>query len=98
MEFRFADSDLSRLESDAEFNAGFSRQIVRAYRKVLQVIRAAPDERDFYRMKSLHYEKLQGKRQHQRSMRLTGQWRLILEVEVTEEGRRLVVMGIEDYH
>lgn len=63
----------------------------------MQWIRAAPDERDFYRMKSLHYEKLKGKRSHQRSMRLNDQYRLILEIEEIK-GRTLVVISIEDYH
>jgi proteic killer suppression protein len=45
----------------------------------MQYIRAASDERDFYALKSLHYEKLHGKRSHQRSMRLNDQFRLILQ-------------------
>lgn len=60
-------------------------------------IRAAVDEREFYRMKSLHYEKLKGTRSHQRSMRLNDQFRLILEIEV-RQNRTVVVISIEDYH
>lgn len=64
----------------------------------MQIIRAAADEREFYNMKSLHYEKLRGNRAHQRSMRLNQQWRLILEFETAATGKIVVVMKIEDYH
>ena len=80
MEVEFADDDLDRLEIDLQFTAGFEREVVRGFRKVMQVIRDAPDERDFYALKSLHFEKLQGSRSHQRSMRLNKKWRLIVEL------------------
>jgi toxin HigB-1 len=95
---RFADRELERLEREAGFAAGFSRELVRAFRMKMQLIRGAPDERDFRAMKSLHFEKLKGKRQHQHSMRLNDQWRLILELERTEDGKVVVVIRIEDYH
>ena len=98
MDVRFADENLDRLETDAEFNAGFDRAIVRKFRKVMQLIRAAPDERTFYQMKSLHYKKLKGKRSHHRSMRLNEQWRLILELKEQEDGKIVVIVSIEDYH
>jgi proteic killer suppression protein len=98
MDVEFADDALDRLESDLGFNAGFSREIVRSFRKLMQVIRAAPDERTFYSLKSLHFEKLKGKRDHQRSMRLNSQWRLIIEFKASESGKIVVVVSIEDYH
>ncbi len=76
MEIRFKEQKLDRLETDGTFDAGFSREIVRAYRKCLQIIRSAPDERVFYQLKSLHFEKLKGNRSHQHSMRLNKQWRM----------------------
>ena len=48
-------------------------------------------------MKSLHYEKLKGRRAHQRSMRLNDQFRLILEIEIVND-RTIVVVSVEDYH
>ncbi len=98
MDVRFADDNLDRLETDLAFNAGFDTAIVRKFRKAMQLIRAAPDERTFHRLKSLHYEKLKGKRAHQRSMRLNSQWRLILEIEKQQAGKLVVVVSIEDYH
>ncbi len=98
MEVEFADPDLDRLETDPKFNAGFSREIVRAYRKLMQVIRNAPDERVFYGMKALRFEKLKGPRDHQRSMRLNNQWRLIIELRPSSPKNVVVLIAIEDYH
>ena len=44
MEVEFDDEDLDRLETDPNFTAGFAQEIVRAYRKKMQQIRAARDE------------------------------------------------------
>lgn len=52
----------------------------------------------FYALKALHYEKLKGNRSHQHSMRLTKQWRLILEIKQAEAGKIIIVVSIEDYH
>ena len=80
MDVEFDDHDLDRLETDANFTAGFSQEVVRAYRKKMQQIRAFRDERDFMALKSLHYEKLKGNREGRHSIRLNLQWRLVLEI------------------
>lgn len=99
MEVVFASKDLDRLETDEAFSGGFPDAVVKMYRMRLQAIRAAPDERVFYAMRSWHYEKLQGKRRHQRSMRLNAQWRLVLEIEDGPDGNKQVrIVAIEDYH
>ena len=98
MEVEFEDPDLDRLEIDPTFDGGHSGAIVKAYRKRLQAIRAAPDERDFYALKGLHFERLQGARSHQHSMRLNLQWRLILELRGKGSEKIVHVMEIEDYH
>jgi len=64
----------------------------------MQSIRAALDERDFYAQKSPHFEKLQGKRDHQRSMRINDQWRLIVEIMGEPPNKKVWIIGIEDYH
>jgi toxin HigB-1 len=98
MEVEFADDDLDRLETEREFTAGFGREVVRGFRKVMQAIRAAPDERDLYRLRELHFEKLEGSRSHQRSVRINLQWRLILEIVGTAPNKKIRVVCIEDYH
>lgn len=98
MDITFADDDLDRLETDPSFDMGLAEGVVRAYRKRLQIIRSAADERDFYALKSLHFEKLKGKRQHQHSIRLNGQFRLVLELDRGKGSKRVTIVGVEDYH
>jgi proteic killer suppression protein len=64
----------------------------------MQTIRSAPDERDLYALKSLHFEKLKGQRSHQHSIRLNDQWRLILEFKGKAPNKTIVIVAIEDYH
>ncbi len=96
MDVDHRDKDLGRMEADLAFNGGRSREIAQVFRRRMAFIRAAKDERDFYAMKSLHFEKLKGDRAHQRSIRLKDQWRLILEI--IDDPKTIVVCGIEDYH
>lgn len=98
MDFRFDDDDLERLYTDRNFTLGFPPAIVKAFRKLMQAIRAAPDERTFYGMKSLHFEKLKGARKHQHSMKLNDQWRLVMEFEGRGPDKVVAIKSIEDYH
>ena len=98
MEVIFKNERLDKLEADADFDGGYQPSIVKAFRKRLQQIRAAVDERDFYNLKSLRFEKLRGNRQHQYSMRLNDQWRLILQIEGEDNRKIVIVVDIEDYH
>ena len=98
MEVRFGTNPLQRLETDPDFDGGYAESIVKAYRRRIAFIRAAPDERDFYKMNSLNFERLKGNREHQYSMRLNDQWRLILEFAGKGSEKAVVVIGIEDYH
>ena len=61
-------------------------------------IRAADNENDLRAMKSLHFEKLKGKRQHEYSMRVNKQFRLIFQIEKVDRRNQLVITDLEDYH
>lgn len=98
MEFDFKDPKLERLYTDSAFTGGYPAAIVRLFRMRVQIIDAAPDERDFYALKSLHFEQLKGDRAGQYSMRLNKQWRLILEFKKSPKKKTVVVIRIEDYH
>jgi proteic killer suppression protein len=98
MEVQFKNDDLDKLETDANFNAGHSQDVVFKFRQRMQFIRSASDERDFYGMRSLHFEKLRGNRSHQHSMRLNKQWRLIIELDKEIKPTTVIIIGIEDYH
>jgi proteic killer suppression protein len=97
MDVRFQDGSLDSLEVKPG-DGGYPAGVARAFRKRLAMIRAATDERDFYALKSLHYEKLKGPRKHQRSMRLNDQQRLVIEAQGDAPNSVVVVVGIEDYH
>lgn len=98
MRVRHADRNLERLEAVAAHDGGHAQNIVRAFRKRMQLIRAVQSEQDLRALKSLHFEKLKGGRSHQHSIRLKQQWRLILEFEGAAPNKVAVVVSIEDYH
>ena len=98
MDVLFRDEAYRSLETDPKFTGGHSAAIVKAYRNRMNFIRQAPDERELYAWKSLRFEKLQGHRAHQHSLRLNDQWRLIIELDGTSPNKKVVIVGIEDYH
>lgn len=98
MEVEFDGDDLDRLETDAQYTAGYSQEVVRAFRKRMQQIRAFRDERDFLAVRSLNFEKLKGNREGQHSVRLNLQWRLILEIRGDHPCKVIGIIEIVDYH
>ena len=98
MEIRFKEASLKRLYFDPGFVSNYPSSVIKAFRKRVQLIVAAQDERAFYALKSLHFERLKGKRDHQYSMRLNQQWRLVVEFEGRAPDKIVVVISIEDYH
>ena len=98
MHVEFDRADLDRLEIDSEYTAGYSQEIVRAFRKRMQQIRAFKDEREFHNVRSLNFEKLKGNRYGQYSVRLNLQWRLILELRGDHPCKVVGIIEIVDYH
>lgn len=98
MQVQFDDAALEDLETNPKAGADRPQAVVRGFRKAMQAIRAAADERDLYQLKGLRCEKLKGDRQHQHSLRLNDQWRLIIEVRGTAPLKIIGVIEIVDYH
>jgi proteic killer suppression protein len=99
MQIIFANGDLDRLEIDRSYTSNFSQALVKAYHSRINIIRQANDERDFYALKSLHFEKLEGKRKHQYSMRLNEKYRLIIElIESNPKCKVVKIVEITNYH
>ena len=99
VEIIFAAEDLGRLEVDGSFTAELDQTLVKAYRNKINIIRQAVDERLFYAIKSLHFERLEGKRKHQHSIRLNNKYRLIVElVERKPKNKAVRIVEITDYH
>ncbi len=96
MEVEFDDKNLARVEKDPRCTVGHGNAVDRGFRKLMRVIRAAVDERDFYALKSLHFEKLEGS-DTVRSMRINRQWRLVVELR-GRAPKKMRVIGVRDYH
>lgn len=97
MDVEFEDDDLKDMYTNPKYKGRVAHAIVKSFRKRIQFIVAAPDERDLYVWKALHFEKLEG-RGEQRSIRLNKQWRLIVELVGEGPTKKLRVIAIEDYH
>jgi toxin HigB-1 len=99
MEVEFEDEDLRHLYEDATFRLkGIGPDLAKAFRKVVGLVVSAQDERDLRAMRSLRFEKLEGKRQGQCSLRLNQQWRLIVRIVDQKNGNLVMVIDIVDYH
>lgn len=98
MNFRFEDDHLEKLYTQPGYMHGLPLAAVAAFFRRMETIRSAPDERVFYGLKSLHFEKLKGARSHQYSMRLNEQWRLIVQLEGKAPKKVVAIISIEDYH
>jgi proteic killer suppression protein len=72
--------------------------LLKALRRVVDVIAAAPDERTLHGLRGLRLEKLRGNRTGQYSVRLNDQYRLIVEIERDGEGSYLTIVEMVDYH
>jgi toxin HigB-1 len=98
MQYRHANKTLQKIDEDADYNGSFSDQVANKFRQRMELIRAADNENDLRALKSLHFEKLKGKRQHQYSITLDKQFRLVFEIEKDRSGNTIVVVQIVDYH
>lgn len=98
MDVSFKAESLERMETDATSTGGFSDAVVKAYRKAIQHVRAASDERTLYSRRSFRFEKLLGHREGQHSMRLNDQWRLIVEIVGDHPRKTIRIIEIVDYH
>ncbi len=93
MKVRYKDAALEQVRNGTG-DGGYPPGIAKAFRKRMQTIEGAPDERVLRSWKSLHFEKYEDGH----SIRLNEQWRLILEFEGEAPDKTVVIVGIVDYH
>lgn len=98
MRFEFADKKLESLYTDKGARTKFPQEVVRGFRKTMQLIAAASDMRDIRQVGGSRFEKLTGDRTGQHSLRLNRQWRLIVRPEHDEVGNYILIIEIVDYH
>lgn len=95
----FEDDDLRRPAEDASYAPRpWGTDVIKAYWKKIQVLRAAIDERDLRAMRSLRLERLKGNRAGTSSIRLNDQLRVIVNVETADDGRMVIVIEMVDDH
>lgn len=94
----FADPDLALVETEEAGKTRLPVAVIKSARRKLTVIRAAPNDQALRNWKSLHYEKLKGDRDGQRSIRLNDQFRMVLEIDESTNPQTATVIAIEDYH
>jgi toxin HigB-1 len=92
LRYRFKNKILDRLYYKGTGTQKYPTEVADAFFETMSIIAAAMDIRDLYAMKSLHFEKLSGKRKEERSVRLT------MMLEEDEQGNFLLILDIEDYH
>ena len=98
MRIVFANDWLASIETD---EAGITRlpvAAIKSARRKLTVLRAVVDDRSLRSWKSLHYEKLKGDCEGQRSIRLNDQYRMVFELDEETEPQTITILAIEDYH
>ena len=98
MRLQFSSSKIRKLYVEEVGSKRFPPEVVDAFFEVMAVIDTAESEQDLRSLKHLHFEKLKGKRSHQRSLKLHGGYRLVVQLLTDEQGKYLLVDEIEDYH
>lgn len=101
VEVEFKDKHLEKIENGSAKDlqkAGVPLEVVEQLRNRLQFLRSAPDERTLRNWKSLHYEKLKGDREGEKSIRLNKKWRLIFTIDDSQSPAKITILKVEDYH
>lgn len=99
MRIQFEDDELERLAYDATCRTRrWAADVTTAYRRVIQQLDAAVDDRDLYAQKSLHFEQLQGDRANTSSLRINLKYRLIVRLITDDIGRMAIVIDALDHY
>src|SRR5262249_32469386 len=98
MEVEFDDPDLDRLETDRNFTGGWPPAIVKGFQKLMGAIRGAVDERDLRNLRGLRFKRRKPPDEHQHSLRINDQFRLIVELRGSGPNKKVGVVAIRDPH
>lgn len=94
----FRDRQLATIESDEATKLKLPISLIKAARRKLVFVRAAPDERTLRNWRSLHYEKLAGDRKGLKSIRINDKWRIVFDLDNKTTPPTFIVINIENYH
>jgi len=76
----------------------YSREVVDNFLQVMRLIENALDERTIRSIIALRLHKLKGDRKGQMGIKLSDQFRLVIEIEGTSKGKIVKIIEIVDYH
>ena len=74
----------------------FQRDVLKQYKKKIQILIAADSLDELNQFKSLHFKKLKGKRKNEYSIRLNIQYRLIFTINIHKNEIIFDVIIIEE--
>lgn len=97
LQVEHADADLSRMETDSAFTAGFEVRIAKKFRYTLQQIRIVTRRNQLYQYNGMRLKKLE-RPGGQHAIWLNDQWRLIVEFSGEEPNERILIVGIENHY
>lgn len=98
MEIKYGDPDLRCLAEDPTFvRPDWNRETVVAYRKKIQCIRSAVDERDLRGARSLHLQEVAGPDAHTWSIRLNDHSQLALTLQKGSSGQLTAALTLTDH-
>jgi len=98
MEVVFKDAGLALIETDKAADTRLPIEVIKSARRKLIALRAATDDRALRNWKSLHYEKLKGDREGQRSIRVNKKYRIVFTLDSESDPQTATILEIEDYH
>ena len=98
MKVRYGNDDLSLVETNQAHRLRLPVDVVQLARRRIRFLRQARDERDLYAMTSLHYEKLSGDREGQRSIKVNKGWRIILDIDRDCDPLEVVIWEISNHY
>lgn len=97
MLIEFSSDELDKAETDARFRPPFAAGVLKAYRKQLNSLHSATDERDLRANKGLNFEKHRSLPGHH-TVRLNDQYRVLVRLEGEAPHKTLVIVAITDHH
>jgi toxin HigB-1 len=97
VKFRFSERKLQELYESGKGKDQYPDEIVNLFLRRVRTIEGVTDERELRALKSLHFEKLKG-RKNQYSIRLNKHWRLLLTFEKDREGKIMVIIEVNNHY
>ncbi|GAP97805.1 HigB toxin protein [Leptolyngbya sp. NIES-2104] len=98
MRWGFKSKELKLLYEKKKGSTRYGATVVDAFFDIMARIDAAADERDLRQLSSCRLAALTGERDGQYSIRLNGQWCLLLVLTRDLLGEYLQIMGIEEHN